>query len=240
MTDPSSSRKLAQLEEVLGYTFRDRELLKQALTHRSHAYERGADALASYERLEFLGDSLLGFVVADWLYCDDAEATEGGLSRRRQAVVRTSTLAAAARAIGLGRAMKLGRGELQSGGREKPSLLADLFEAVLGAVYLDGGVVKARAMIRRHLGEPLKKTRGKQIAHDDYKTRLQERVQARSQRTPSYRILSTEGPDHELEFVVEVQIGGKILAQGSGSNRKAAEQQAARAALEMIAAEADV
>lgn len=239
MDDETTPRPTAQLEQALGYRFRNPQLLERALTHRSRAYECGGDFLQSYERLEFLGDALLGFVVADWLFRDDEQAAEGGLSRRRQAVVRTSALATAARTIGLGRSMKLGRGELQSGGRERDSLLADLFEAVVGAVYLDGGLRPARSLARRHLGDALKRTRGSEIAPDDYKTRLQEQIQASSQSAPTYRILSTEGPDHELEFLVEVEVAGEALAQGRGSNRKAAEQQAASLALSRLMSEGD-
>jgi len=221
--------QLEELQEVLGYRFSDAELLRTALTHRSHSYETGV-AGVSYERLEFLGDALLGFLVADWLYRQDAEAAEGSLSRRRQLVVRTATLAALARRLAIGEAIRLGRGEERTGGRDKASLLADAFEAVLGAVYLDGGIRPARAFVRRHLGAELQRAGAVADAADDYKTRLQEEVQARLQRTPSYRIVSTAGPHHALRFEVEVLIGGRVLGRGAGSSRKRAEQQAARRA----------
>ncbi len=226
---------LAELESGLGYRFADRSLLHTALTHRSHIHERGTASSVSYERLEFLGDSLLGFAVADWLYRDDPRASEGVLSRRRQTTVRAATLAAAARAIGLGSRIQLGRGEELTGGRAKASLLADVFEAVLGAVYLDGGLRAARSFVRRHLGAVLQGTRGASATADDHKTRLQELAQARLQCTPRYRIVSTSGPDHALEFTAEVFLDEELAGRGTGSNRKGAEQQAARAALERFA-----
>jgi len=219
------------LEQALGYRFEDATLLRAALTHRSYSHEAGETAAANYERLEFLGDALLGFVVADWLYRDDGAVGEGVLSRRRQAVVRRATLARAANGLGLGEALLLGRGEETTGGRDKASVLADAFESVLGAVYLDGGVRAARAFVRRHLGPELKKVRLAHESVDDHKTRLQETVQARLRRTPSYRIVSTSGPDHALEFEVEVLVDERKLGAGRGSNRKQAEQAAAREAL---------
>jgi len=222
------------LEERLGHRFSDRTLLELALTHRSHAYETGADAESSYERLEFLGDALLGSFVSDWLYRDDPSAAEGVLSRRRQSVVRTSTLARMAEVLGLGDAIRLGRGEEQTGGRHKPSLLADVFEAVLGAVYLDAGVRKARSFVRRHLGPALRDTRGTSCRSDDFKTLLQEHTQAKLRQTPSYRIVSTTGPAHALHFEVEVLLGDRELGRGSGSNRKRAEQEAAREGLQAL------
>ena len=229
-------RALAErLQQSVGYTFKQPELLKTALTHRSSAYEEGTEPVNSYERLEFLGDALLGWLVSDWLYRDDAQAPEGVLSRRRQAVVRTSSLAAAAERLGLGEAMHLGRGEERSGGRSKPSLLADAFEAMLGAIYLDGGVRAARSFVRRSLAPVLKETRGAQWTPDDYKTRLQEAVQAELRLTPRYRIVSRTGPDHAVEFESEVAVGDRLLGRGSGSSRKSAEQAAARRALLALA-----
>jgi ribonuclease-3 len=222
------------LEAALGHRFRDPALLETALTHRSWAHERtGPVAAAHYERLEFLGDALLGAFVSEWLYRDDPAAPEGLLSRRRQAVVRTSALAEVARRLHLGDAIRIGRGEEATGGRTKPSLLADAFEAVLGAIYLDGGVRAARAFVRRHLGAALRRAAEPGTA-DDFKTRLQERLQAQLQRTPHYRIVSTTGPDHALEFTAEVLLGDTLLGEGRGSNRKRAEQEAARRALDRL------
>ena len=230
---------LDELEERLGFRFSDRALLETALTHGSHSHERGAGGIPSYDRLEFLGDSLLGFVVSDWLYRDDEGAAEGLLTRRRQSVVRASTLAEAAGGIGLGEEIRLGRGEELTGGRSKASLLADVFEAVLGAVYLDGGLRAARSFVRRHLGPVLRRTRGASDTVDDFKTRLQELLQARLQCTPRYRIVSTSGPAHALEFTAEVWLGEDSMGRGSGPNRKGAEQEAARAALANLSTRED-
>jgi len=232
--DDAEANELASVERALGHRFHDRELLATALTHRSHSHERSTHGTPCYERLEFLGDALLGWFVADWLYRADPEAGEGSLSRRRQLVVRTTTLASIARDLGLGEAIRLGRGEEQTGGRTKTSLLADVFEAVLGAVYLDGGIRSARSLARRHLGPTLREAAGGEETGDDYKTRLQESVQGRLQRTPSYRIVSTTGPAHVLRFEVEVVVDGRVLARGVGTSRKRAEQDAARQALQAL------
>ena len=177
---------------------------------------------------------MLGLLVSDWLYRDDGAAAEGVLSRRRQSVVRTSTLARAAKRLELGRCIRLGRGEERTGGRAKPSLLADVFEAVLGAIYLDGGIRSARAFVRRELRVVLRETRGSSGTFRDYKTRLQERVQGMLQQTPRYRIVSTSGPAHAMRFEVEVLLDREVLGRGSGASRKMAEQRAARAAIETL------
>jgi ribonuclease-3 len=223
---------LKTVEKRLGYRFKRPDLIEMALTHRSHAHEQAEDPSVHYERIEFLGDALLGFLVSEWLYRDDPTASEGVLTRRRQRVVRTTTLAKVARAIGLDSELRLGRGEERTGGREKPSLLADTFEAVVAAVYLDGGIGSGRAFVRRHLGTVLYGTRDARDAGDDYKTKLQERVQAKLRHTPRYRIVSTSGPAHALEFEVEVLVDGRVIGRGTGSNRKRAEQSAAKIALE--------
>ncbi len=222
------------LQTALGYSFRDPALLRMALTHRSHSYESKGQRRSNYERLEFLGDGLLNFVVADLLYRADPDVSEGVLSRRRQTIVRRSTLAAAAIRLDLGAALRLGRGEESSGGRGKSSVLADVFESVLGAVYLDGGIRPARSFVRRHLGSHLREAGQSTDADDDHKTRLQEVVQARLRRTPRYRIVSTRGPDHALEFEVEVLLDNEVFGSGEGTNRKRAEQEAARQALQRL------
>ncbi len=232
MREPSIPHR--EVEQALGYGFRDPALLEAALTHRSRFHEQGPEALLHYERLEFLGDALLGLIVSDWLYRDDPEASEGHLSRRRQSVVRTHSLAKAALELGLDRAIRLGKGEELSGGRKKPSLLADAFEAVLGAIYIDSGIRASRSFVRRALGPALEQTRQTGWAAEDYKTRLQEMIQAQLRRTPCYRIVSRTGPDHALNFEAEVHVGGDVLGRGSGTSRKLAEQAAARQALEQI------
>jgi ribonuclease-3 len=220
------------VEQRLDYRFSRPELIEMALTHRSHAHECTNDPTVNYERLEFLGDAMLGLVVSEWLYNDDPNAAEGTLTRRRQRVVRTSTLADTARRLGLDESTRLGRGEERTGGRNKTSLMADTFEAVLAAVYLDGGIKHSRTFVERHLAEVLRSTRSTTDAGDDYKTQLQERVQARLRHTPRYRIVSTSGPAHALRFQVEVLVADEVLGDGEGTNRKRAEQDAARQALE--------
>lgn len=220
---------LADVESRLGYRFRTSELLRAALTHRSRTHEEEGCG-PHYERLEFLGDALLGFVVSDRLYRDDENAPEGVLTRRRQGIVRASTLAEAATRLGLGGNIRLGKGEDSTGGRRRLSLLADVFEAVLGAIYLDGGMRPARAFVRRQLR--VRQQQGATFVQDDFKTRLQEATQARLQRTPTYRIVSTKGPPHALEFEVEVVLDKRVVGRGTGTSRKQAEQEAARRALE--------
>jgi len=227
--------KLSALEKVLGYRFADRSLLERALTHRSRAHEaRAGEAGDTYERLEFLGDALLGFLVSDRLMNDDPLADEGTLTRRRQTVVSTEALALVSRRLGLGEALILGRGEDATGGRAKPSLLADAFESTLAAVYLDGGLRAARAFVRRQLKSELARTVGETGPGADAKTRLQELVQARSRLTPRYRIVSTTGPAHAKEFTAEVLLGEDTAGRGVGSSRKEAERDAAKDALRAL------
>lgn len=220
------------LEDTLGYRFRDPSILLRALTHRSRAHEAEyGNAVDSYERLEFLGDALLGFLVSERLVQDDPAADEGTLTRRRQSVVSTEALALVSRRLGLGTALKLGKGEDATGGRGKPSLLADAFESVLAAVYLDGGLRAARAFVRRQLKAELACTAGKAGPETDTKTRLQEMIQARWRLTPRYRIVSSTGPAHAQEFTAEVLVGETIAGRGAGASRKDAERNAAREAL---------
>ena len=220
-----------EIESRLGYPFRDPKLLRRALTHRSRARGGTAEERDDYERLEFLGDSLLGFLVADRLYGDDPGADEGVLTRRKQSVVRTEALAEVGRRLGLGEALLLGRGEEQGGGRTRPALLADAFEGVLGAVYLDGGIRAARSFVRRHLGPILDRARDRDSDSEDHKTRLQEEIQAVLHVTPFYRLVRTVGPPHRREFEAEVLLAGESIGSGRGASRKAAEQEAARDAL---------
>ena len=218
----------------MGYRFQDRSLLTRALTHRSRSQEAPGRPGETYERLEFLGDALLSFLVSERLVNDDPEADEGTLTRRRQSVVSRSALAAVSSRLGLGPALILGRGEDATGGRAKPSLLADAFESVLAAVYVDGGLRAARAFVRRHLKGELLSTVGKSGAGADTKTRLQELVQARWRLTPTYRIVATTGPAHAHEFTAEVRFGDREGGRGIGSSRKDAERAAAQNALAAI------
>ena len=214
--------------DSLGHRFKDATLLTRALTHRSfHAVSK--ERMSEGERLEFLGDALLGSLVAEWLFRHLPESTEGDLTRRKQEVVRRETLERAARRLGLGERLRLGAGEEASGGREKPSLLGDAFEAVLGAVYLDGGVRAARAFVVRHLRDELRACL--QGAATDSKTALQEHVQPRWHRTPTYRIVRAAGPAHAPAFTSQVLMDGHVIGEGTGTTRKQAEQEAARVAL---------
>lgn len=218
-----------RLESELGHRFRDRGLLDRALTHPSARNETRGPDVGTYERLEFLGDALLGFLAADALFREHGEASEGELTRRRQALVRRQTLADAARRLDLASWARCGRGE--SEGPVRDGLLADLFESVLAAVYLDAGIRAARAFFRRHLG-PHDAIRSAAVPRGgDHKTRLQELVQGRLRDTPGYRIVSTCGPPHDRTFTAVVFLGDRILGTGSGSSRKDAEQRAAEKAL---------
>jgi ribonuclease III len=220
-------RPPTSIEASLGYRFRRRELLDLALTHPSHAHE--ADAPGDYERLEFLGDALLGAVAADWLYRGRPDRPEGELSKLKSFLVARPALAAHARELGLGEALRLGVGEERSGGRQKDSLLADSLEAVFGAVFLDGGFAAVEAAIR----PLLERTAGGQVGprHFDAKTRLQERVQASGGALPRYRLVAEVGPDHDKTFQVECLLDGRAAGRGEGRSKKVAEQEAAAAAL---------
>lgn len=232
--DPARDALLSTLERRLGRRFADRALLEQALTHSSWMHENATESRRDYERLEFLGDALLGLFVAEMLFRNDPAASEGELTLRKQGLVSMPALATAARRLDLGAYLLLGRGEEASGGREKDSLLADAFEAVLGAVFLDGGIRAGRGFVRRSLGSFKGPPGGSGSGGRDAKTELQERWQALSRLTPRYRIVETKGPPHAREFTVEVLAGDRVLATGHGRSRKGAEQDAAATALEAL------
>ncbi len=214
------------LAAAVGHAFRDASLAELALRHASYSHESGV--LPSNERLEFLGDAVLGFVVADDLYHEHPEWDEGALTRARAAVVNRATLARCARALGLGTLVQLGRTEQRSGGGDKDSILANCFEAVLGAVYLDGGMVPAQGLVRRALGSAGPEGEPRR----DPKTTFQEWAHARFQRTPSYRTASDSGvEDDEARFTVEVRIGDEIWGRGTGRSKRVAEREAAVQAL---------
>ena len=218
------------LEEKLGYTFQNRALLENALTHSSCANEsRGR--LQSNERLEFLGDSILGMVVADHLYRNHPDLPEGVLTRTRAALVCEDSLVVVAEELGLGQYLRLGKGEEAGGGRNRPSIRADAVEAVLAAVYLDGGIGSARKIIQKYI---LSREVAGLTKPRDYKTALQELVQRESGQMLAYRLTGEEGPDHNKRFFVEVTLNGKGVGQGSGRSKKEAEQMAAKAAVEML------
>lgn len=224
---------LAALQQALGVSFSDVSLLEQALIHSSYINENPTLASTSNERLEFLGDAVLGLIVADRLYQDSPQLTEGEMTRLRSALVRRDTLARMARAIKLGGHLYLGKGEEAGGGRDKPANLASALEAVIAAIFLDRGLAIAKDFILRLLDLELQKVVSQATAVD-YKSELQELIQSREQRTPTYHVIEETGPDHDKKFTVEVRLGKTVLGKGSGRNKKAAEMEAARSALERL------
>ena len=224
---------LTTWQQSLGITFNNISLLEQALVHSSYVNENPDLAPTPNERLEFLGDAVLGLVVAERLYQDFPQFTEGQMTRLRAVLVRRETLARMAQAIGLGDHLYLGKGEEASGGRQKPVNLAGAIEAIIGAIFLDQGLARATDFTLRLLETDLQKavTRGDNI---DYKSELQELIQAREQQTPTYHVIESTGPDHDKRFTVEVRVGDTLLGRGSGKSKKAAESEAARAALEKL------
>ena len=218
-----------ELETRLGYTFRDRKLLEHALTHSSWSNERGSGHLGSNERLEFLGDSVLGWMVAENLYRRFPDMPEGDMTRLRAELVCEASLHKTALALGLGGYMRLGRGEEHTGGRERPSILADIVEAIIAALYLDSGMDEARRFVRERVLTDAAFDESQRGA--DCKTRLQELVQRKSNQVIAYRLVEEQGPDHDKTFTFEVLINGESAGRGSGKTKKEAEQMAARAAL---------
>ncbi len=218
-----------QMEEVLGVHFQDHKLLKLALTHRSYIYETAGVGQSSNERLEFLGDSILALISADFLYRAFPELTEGELTDVRAVLVRTETLANFAQEINLGKYLLMGKGEQSSGGGKR--VQASAFEAILGAIYLDQGLEAVQLFLLPRL-EPLAHTIVTRRLFKDNKSLFQELAQAHEGITPSYRLVGQEGPSHNREFTVEVLLGEKVAGQGQGRNKQTAEQEAARCALE--------
>jgi ribonuclease-3 len=226
------------LARKLGITFHNPDLLQSALMHRSFLNEnpQRSAGLPSNERLEFLGDAVLNFLTTSWLYEQFPQHSEGELTSLRAALVKTATLAQFARSLGLGQHIRISRGADNTGGRERPALLADTFEAVLAAIYLDQGIATARAFIEPFLqAETARIATG--AAASDYRTRLQERVQASHGVTPTYRTLEESGPHHRRQFTVEVLIQERAAGVGSGFSKQSAAQEAARAALAALEAE---
>ena len=222
---------MKELEARLEYTFQNRSLLEHALTHSSYANEHRAGAAGSNERLEFLGDSVLGMITADYLYRKHPGLPEGELTRIRAALVCEGSLHRVAEELELGQYLKLGKGEDSGGGRKRPSILADAVEAVLAAVYLDGGLGSVRKIVARFI---LDREAAEVDAGRDFKTALQEVVQRESGQTLAYRLLHEEGPDHAKTFTVAVDLNGVQIGEGSGRSKKLAEQAAARAGLKTL------
>ena len=222
---------IKDLENAIGYRFQNINLLQNALTHSSYANERWHNSLMSNERLEFLGDSVLGMVVAEYLYRTFPNRPEGELTRMRADMVCEKTLAAVAGRIELGKHLMLGNGEEQGGGRNRESILADAVESVIAAAFLDGGMSAARKFIEQFI---LVEVPVKKLHNADYKTALQELVQQKKNQVLSYRLTGESGPDHDKRFDVEVSLNGNVVGIGSGSSKKRAEQMAARNALENL------
>jgi len=222
------------LQARIAYRFRDRGLLEHALTHKSRAAEDASGGVADNESLEFLGDAVLGLVVADTLFHQYPTYNEGQKSKVKAAVVSTQALARQAEAIELGDHLILGRGEEKTGGRFKQALLADAYEALIAAIYLDGGLDAATAFLRRELKPSIDEGSAQTFA-PDYKSALQERLQALGHPLPEYRVSGEAGPDHRKIFTVEVLANGEVLGAASGRAKKEAEQEAARLALEKLA-----
>lgn len=230
--------KLNALAAALGHVFRDERLLEVALTHRSAAFEaapgRRSKALADNERMEFLGDAVLALAVSDALWKRCPEASEGELTRMRAAIVNESRLAEIAARLGVGDAIRLGRGEERTGGRTKASLLANALEAAFAAVYLDAGVTRACEVVLAMVAPTLDHVASTASAQRDEKTVLQELIQARHNVTPRYEVIDTQGPDHDRVWHVEVRAGEVLRAKGQGRSKKIAEQEAARNALRAL------
>jgi len=224
--------EIAELESVLGHQFRDPRWLIQALTHSSRIPERAADDTSEdNEKLEFLGDAVLELLVSEELVRAFPAWREGELSKSRARLVNATALSQAAQRIGLGLHLRLGRGEEKTGGRSKPALLADAYEAVIAAIYLDAGLEAARQFVRRTLVDGSMAIEAERLGHTDHKSALQEYLQSRGSPPGTYHIISETGPDHEKTFCVEVRIAGDVTALGKGRTKKEAEQAAAVAVL---------
>ena len=222
---------IKELEAAIGYRFKNITLLQRALTHSSYANERWHNSLMSNERLEFLGDSILGMMVAEYLYRNFPDRPEGELTRMRADMVCEQALAEVANKIGLGTHLLLGHGEEQGGGRGRASILADAVESVIAATFLDGGMEAARKFIQTFILCDVPVTK---LHNADYKTALQEQVQQKKNQVLTYALVGETGPDHDKRFHVEVSLNGEVVGFGIGSSKKRAEQEAARTAMEKL------
>ena len=222
---------MSTLEQKLGYTFRDKELLQTALTHSSYANENKREKAECNERLEFLGDSILGMIVADHLFKKKPKMPEGDMTRRRAELVCEKNLVQVAAALDLGDHLRLGRGERQGGGDHRPSIVADAVEAVIAAAYLDGGLRAARGIVGQYILSEADET---EPHNHDYKTALQEFVQRKPGSALTYHTIEESGPDHMKLFVVEVRLNGERIGTGRGRNKKEAEQASAKDGLERL------
>ena len=224
----------ADFQRQLGYTFQDLGLLERALTHKSFSNENREVRAPNNERLEFLGDAVLGFVVGELIYRSFPNLQEGALSKIKAHLVSAAMLSAKARALGIGRFLKMGAGEARSGGAEKLSLLADAFEAVVAAIYLDGGLPATEAFLRRTFESEVSGIDIGDLSFHDYKTTLQETAQSLGLPLPDYRVVEESGPDHEKAFVVELAWDGDPFSRGSGPSKREAQRKAAKEALKKL------
>ena len=222
---------IKDLETAIGYQFRNIQLLQNALTHSSYANERWHNSLLSNERLEFLGDSVLGMLVAEYLFHTFPDRPEGELTRMRADMVCEHTLATVANKIGLGNHLMLGHGEERLGGRNRESILADATESVIAACFLDGGLEAAAQFVKKYILVEVPVTK---LNNVDYKTALQELVQQKKNQVLSYALVGQSGPDHDKQFDVEVSLNGTVVGRGSGRSKKRAEQMAAKTAVEKL------
>src|ERR1700722_4404780 len=230
--------EIAELESLLGHEFHDPRRLLQALMHSSRIPERAPEEPAeSNEKLEFLGDAVLELIVSEELVREFPDWSEGQLSKSRARLGNATAISLSAQRLGLGKYLRLGRGEEKTGGRTKPALLADAYEALIAAVYLDGGLEAARGFVRRSLVGGAIAVEAERLGHTDHKSALQEFLQSRGMAPGSYYVIAESGPDHQKTFRVEVRIGGQVTAMGCGRTKKEAEQSAAIAALIQLGAE---
>src|SRR5688572_13249310 len=229
----AAADSLAVLESLLGYRFRDQQWLVRALTHRSFVNEQGNEYVHN-ESLEFLGDSVLGFLVSARIFQRFPDLSEGDLSKLKAYLVSAVNLVHLAERIKLGEFLRLSRGEEKTGGRMKKAILVDSYEAILGAIYLDGGVEAASEFLERELGQIFERPDLRQLTYGDFKSALQEHLHNLSYPEPIYRVVGEIGPDHRKTFVVEVIIQDRVVAQASGKSKKEAQQAAAQQALERL------
>lgn len=233
-----AATEIAELESMVGHQFREPQWLHQALMHSSRIPERAPEEPAeSNEKLEFLGDAVLELIVSEELVRAFPDWSEGQLSKSRARLVNATAISLSAQRLGLGKYLRLGRGEEKTGGRTKPALLADAYEALIAAVYLDGGLEAARGFVRRSLVDGEMSIEAERLGHTDHKSALQELLQSRGIAPGAYFVVAEDGPDHQKTFRVEVRIAGEISAIGSGRTKKEAEQAAAIAALIQLGAE---
>jgi len=227
---------LHDLEKLLGYSFANPELLYQALTHRSFVNEHEGENLRNNESLEFLGDAVLGFLISSRIFRLHPDLTEGGLSKIKAYLVSAANLVRLAEKIHLGEFIRLSRGEEKTGGRTKRAIMVDAYEAIIGAIYLDGGVEAASDFVSRQMDEFFEGLDLRQLTYGDFKSALQEQLHNFGGPEPVYRVVNEIGPDHKKTFVVQVVIHGEVVAESSGTTKKEAQQSAARLALERLAA----